>query len=252
MDKIIDEINLNWDSKPSVVTDKIAENCIFENSKSGQGTLIIDKSFMDSMTEISNKIDIEQSIVAILGQICLDVNDYYYAQNNDEAKSRQEVYSNSFVTDVDGMIIGTKISSLKGKNIAKCSEKSIAAYIILKNLYENNILKYKPTMILSHLRTEDEDKSEPHAFLTLSKEDEKYPSKHILFDIQNPSKIKKNNEEEVYFPGMYAMTDEENNDINNGYECSPTSYYECFGKPYKEVGVKRIYGGRTKTIDIEK
>ena len=42
--------------------------------------------------------------------------------------------ANRRLSDEDGMIIGTRISSLKGKNIAQCSEKSIAAFIILKRL----------------------------------------------------------------------------------------------------------------------
>jgi len=53
----------------------------------------------------------------------------------------QEFYANSNVNDVDGMVIGTRISDMKWKNIVVCSENSITAYIILENYSKTIIIK---------------------------------------------------------------------------------------------------------------
>ena len=141
------------------------------------------------------------------------------------------------------MVIGTKISDLKGMNVALCSEKSTAAYIILKNLYDNNKITRKPSLNLSYLREELSCDSNPHAFVTLSKEDVSYPAKHLLYDVENPTVLENDKKERFALVGLYALTDEEKEDIDNGYECVPTSLYEIMGN-YKEVNAKRVYGSR--------
>ena len=67
-----------------------------------------------------------------------------------EALGSEKIYDEKAITDEDGMVIGTKISDLKGMNVALCSEKSTAAYIILKNLYDNNKISRKPFLNLSY------------------------------------------------------------------------------------------------------
>ena len=51
--------------------------------------------------------------------------------------------------------------------------------------------------------------------------------------------------------GLYALTDEEKEDIENGYECTPTSLYEILGN-FKEISAKRVYGSKEKKKDKKK
>jgi hypothetical protein len=147
----------------------------------------------------------------------------------------------NYVQDEDGMIIGTKLSSFKGKNVAECSEKSIAAYMILKKLLQGK--KFKPSIMLSDLRTGTE--VGPHAFIVLDNENAEYPSKHILFDVHNPAEIVMNGEKTLT-AGLYGLTDEEYSDLLEGKECSPKLLLEIFDSNYKEISEKRIYGAKSK------
>ena len=143
------------------------------------------------------------------------------------------------VVDEDGMIIGTKLSSLKGKNISRCSEKSIAAYTILERLFSMGYITREPVLTLSYLTTNSTE-PEPHAFIMLNKESCDYPTKHILFDIENPTLVESDNIEQS-FVGLYTLTDEQYSDFLNGLECVPNSIYELGGS-YTEIGEKRTYG----------
>lgn len=140
------------------------------------------------------------------------VNDYFYSPNINN-KPRMEIYDKFAVVDAEGMIVGTKLSSLKGKNIALCSEKSITIYIILENLYRRNIISRKPTMVLSTLRTENTP-NEPHAF--------------VLIDL-----------------GLYTLSPEQYDNIINGFECTPISLFEVMRQDLHDIGDKRIYGSIT-------
>ena len=52
---------------------------------------------------------------------------------------------------------------------------------------------------------------------------------------------------EQFFAGIYSLTDDEYNNLLNGYSCTPTSLYEIVGD-YKEIGEKRTYGN----IELDK
>lgn len=179
--KSFDHITRNIDGSPTIIEGSIEEGCLFENSiMQGYGTIIIDKEFIDELLTTINENELPTKFIGLLTYINNKVIDYFYASNMSNI-SRKEAYVDSHVIDDDGMIIGTKLSSLKGRNVALCSEKSIAAFIILDNLYKKGKLTRKPSMVLSTLATE-QTYDEPHAFILLDKEQDNYPTKHLLYD----------------------------------------------------------------------
>lgn len=238
--------------KPTIVTDDIKENCLLENTMvSGYGTAIIDKDFIQDMNKIAEEIDTKNNnFVSITTDLQNKIYEYFYSKEGNNL-SREKIYDEKAITDEDGMVIGTKISDLKGMNVALCSEKSIAAYIILKNLYDNNKITRKPSLNLSYLREELSSGNTPHAFVTLSREDASYPAKHLLYDVENPTVLESDKKERFALVGLYALTDEEKEDIENGYECTPTSLYEILGN-FKEISAKRVYGSKEKKKDKKK
>lgn len=238
--------------KPTIVTDDIKENCLLENTMvSGYGTAIIDKDFIQDMNKIAEEIDTSNNnFVTITTTLQNKIYEYFYSKECNNL-SREKIYDEKAITDEDGMVIGTKISDLKGMNVALCSEKSTAAYIILKNLYDNNKISRKPFLNLSYLREELSCDKNPHAFVTLSKEDASYPAKHLLYDVENPTVLENDKKERFALVGLYALTDEEKEDIENGYECTPTSLYEILGN-FKEISAKRVYGSKEKKKDKKK
>ena len=247
MDNIVKKIERKSNGNTTIVYGDITEGCIFENTLVGIGTLIIDKDFINEMIKIAQGVIVEGNFINLLSRFNSQVNDYFYTRESSEIK-RENVYSDNLVIDDEGMIIGTKISSLKGKNIALCSEKSLAMYIILKYLYENKIITRSPSLMLSNLETEiNPENIEPHAFLMIDKETDNYPFKHILFDVQNPTEVEDQDKNKHLFTGLYALSDEEKENVVNGYKCSPSSLYELLGN-YHEVGVKRIYGSKDKNL----
>lgn len=238
--------------KPTIVTDDIKENCLLENTMvSGYGTAIIDKDFIQDMNKIAEEIDTSNNnFVTITTTLQNKIYEYFYSKEGNNL-SREKIYDEKAITDEDGMVIGTKISDLKGMNVALCSEKSTAAYIILKNLYDNNKISRKPFLNLSYLREELSCDKNPHAFVTLSKEDASYPAKHLLYDVENPTVLENDKKERFALVGLYALTAEEKEDIENGYECTPTSLYEILGN-FKEISAKRVYGSKEKKKDKKK
>lgn len=236
-------ISRNFD-KPTIVTYDIKENCLLENTMiGGYGTAIIDRDFIEDMNKIAESIDTNNSnLIAIITDLQNKIYEYFYSKDG-SSLSREKIYDEKAIVNEDGMVIGTKISDLKGMNVALCSEKSTSAYIILKNLYDNNKISRKPSLILSYLREEFSNDSNPHAFVTISKEDDLYPTKHLLYDIENPSVLEDDKKESFALVGVYALTDEEKEDIDNGYECTPTSLYEIISN-YKEINAKRVYGSK--------
>ena len=241
-------IERNWNGMPTIIEEKIQDGCRFENTlMSGWGTLVIDNDFINDMNLIANELKDEKNLASLLFKIYTKIYDYFYSTEKND-KSREETYFNNVVTDEDGMIIGTKISSLKGKNISKCSEKSIAAYIILEKIYSIGNMTRKPSLTLSHLKTES-IKPEPHAFVMLNRENSTEPTKHLIFDVENPTLIEDSNGKHQYLTGLYSLTDEQYNDFINGLECNPISLYELLGD-YHEVGEKRTYGNVKNTKSL--
>ena len=151
MDNKITSIERKITGEPTIVKGTIKENCVFENTiMGGYGTLIIDQEFIDDMASIAQSLTFSNSFIDLFSQVCNKVSDYYTSNQKNELQ-REETYSQNVVVNEDGMIIGTKISSLKGKNISKCSEKTIAAYIIFKYLFDNNKITRLPSLVLSKL-----------------------------------------------------------------------------------------------------
>lgn len=246
MDNKITSIERKITGEPTIVKGTIEENCVFENTiMGGYGTLIIDKEFIDDMASIAQSLTFSNSFIDLFSQVCNKVSDYYTSNQKNELQ-REETYSQNVVVNEDGMIIGTKISSLKGKNISKCSEKTIAAYIIFKYLFDNNKITRLPSLVLSKLGVFDSEKREPHAFMTFEKESDNYPTKYLLFDIENPTEIADDSGKKYLVPGLYSLTDEEQEAIEIGNQCSPISLFELIGN-FQEIGAKRIYGSIIKT-----
>lgn len=236
-----------WNGMPTIVNNKIEDGCIFKNTLVGIGTIIIDVDFINEMKLIADEVKDDKSLVSLLTKIYSKVNGYFSSSYVNE-KSREQTYSNNVVIDEEGMIIGTKMSSLKGKNISQCSEKSIAAYIILEKLYSMDIMSRKPALTLSQLSIES-TKAEPHAFIMLNNDQSDSSTKHLLFDIENPTLVENKSGQQQYFVGLYSLTDEQYEKFLNGSECTPTSLYEIISE-YHEVGSKRTYGNIKQTRSL--
>ena len=240
--KIVNSIERHFDGTPTIIDGKVNEGCTFENTFiGGYGTIIVDDDFMKDISKIIDYKEINNNFINVLSDINNKVNNYFYS-NDKNKNQREEEYSNSYVLDDEGMILGTKLSSLKGKNVAKCSEKSLAAYIILEKLYNDGSLKRKPSLILSTLKTKA-TKEEPHAFLLIDKEDNEYPLKHMLYDIENPTELSDLRGKKLIVPGVYSLTDEEYSNIKKGISCTPKSLFENLDSEYRDISTKRIYGG---------
>lgn len=153
-----------------------------------------------------------------------------------------KIYDMNIVCNEEGMVIGTKLSSMKGQNIAVCSEKSIAAYIILQTLCKKGEFKRKPMLVTSFLKTSDRNNSVPHAFIIIKKEDDEYPTKYIIFDVENPTLVETADGQKGYYVGLYCLTDEQYNDFINGNSCTPTSIYEIYIPECRVVEAIRTYG----------
>lgn len=247
--KSITSIKRHIDGTPTLINCSIKEGCTVENSIiEGYGTIIIDKNFIDEILTIINNNRFSSNLIELLMRLNSIVNDYFYSSNINN-KSRIEIYDEFAVVDSEGMVIGTKISSLKGKNVALCSEKSIAVYILLENLYKKGIITRKPTMILSTLRTESAT-IEPHAFVLIDKDDDEYPTKHLLYDVQNPTLLENESGKRLYSLGLYTLLDEQFDNIVNGFECTPKSLFEVLRQDLHDVGDKRIYGSITLNKSI--
>lgn len=246
--KKVDHIIRNWDGSPTIEDGIIEENCLFDNALiEGWGTIIIDKEFIDSMNEIADNYEVPNDMIRTFTDINNYITDYFFSEEENES-NRKETYSNNHVTDEYGMIIGTKLSSLKGKNVAECSERSIAAYLILDRLFKSGKMNRKPNLMLSSLKTDTIEEG-PHAFITMSRETSKYPLKHLLYDPQNPTRVTYQ-DKEYNCIGLYSMTDEEYDDLLNGIECTPKSTFELIDSNYTEISEKRTYGSKTKNKTI--
>lgn len=243
--KSVSSIKRHIDGSPTMIDGTIEEGCTFENSiMEGYGTIIIDKEFIDDIQKTINENELPGKVVGTLTYIQNKVTDYFYSSNANNM-SRKSTYENYHVVDDEGMVIGTKLSSLKGKNVALCSEKSIAVFIILENLYRKGKISRKPSIILSALRTESTPNI-PHAFILMDKEQDNYPTKHLLYDVENLTLLEDAKGNKTNCIGLYALTDEQYHDIINGVECTPISVFELMTSELHDVGDKRIYGASKK------
>jgi hypothetical protein len=234
-------------TEPTIVEDEIENDCTFENSFiEGSATIIIDEEFIKEMKLIANDIEKNsQHLIQMFENVHKAVCNYFSSSEVNK-KSRKETYYELTVCDENGQAIGTKISSLKGKNISMCSEKSVAAYIILEELFSRGIIARKPALVLSKLSTESKE-AEPHAFVMINKESPEETFKHLLFDVENPTKVEYKNGENYTVIGLYSLTDGEYEDFLNGLGCIPKSIYEVSGE-YREISEKRIYGNNQENI----
>ncbi len=240
----------NFDGKPTIFNGSFSDGTIVENSiiGGGFGTLIIDQEFIDDILSIIDVDNLGDNFIINLTYIYNQVYNYFYSSKKNDL-TREQFYDQNYICDEGGQIIGTKISSLKGQNVALCSEKSVATYIILSELYKKGLFDRQPTLVLSEMQIEDYQK-EPHAFLLLDQENNKYPIKHTLYDAENPSLIENANNEQKVFIGLYSLTDEERENVANGIEFRPASTFNLINPNYHEVGYKRKYGSITHDIKL--
>ena len=218
-------IERNWNGAPKIIDNKIESGTMVENTLVGFGTIIIDNDFINEMILIANDVKNDKNLLSLITKINNKIIDYFYSSEANEY-SRSETYINNRVIE-DGLIIGTKLSSLKGKNIALCSEKTIAAYIILEYLFSQGNITRKPLFILSNLASPN-TKPGPHAFIILNKEKCNDPTKHLIFDPENPALIKNKNGVNQNYAGLYSLTDEEYDNLINNMSCTPKSLYSFF------------------------
>ena len=237
----------NFSGIPTIVSGILEEDSIVKISMMGD-SIIIDKKFIDEITSIVNNSEIPKDFMSLLGLVQSIINNYFYSSNGYD-KSRTYFYSrNEFCeTDEEGMIIGTKISHTKGKNIAACAEKAVTAYIILDKLHREGKITKKPSLVLSSLSTENLQ-PRPHAFIIIDGKGE-YPANHFLYDPENPTLIENNIGKRSYTLGVYCLTDEQRENIVSGVECTPESLYSAYNFPCQIISDKLTYGAikRPKT-----
>lgn len=241
--KDISFIERDINCTPTIIDGSIQEGCIFRNTfLADYGTIIVDKDFIDEILLIIEGNEWPSDFIELLLNIYNIVKNYFYSSTSNS--DRVNVYDEYCILDDEGRPIGTKLSSLKGKNVALCSEKSVATYIILDNLYRKGKVDHRPSMILSNLRTRNTP-SEPHAFILVDKEQDSYPTRHVLYDVQNPTLIEDELGERMYTLGLYTLSDEQHNNIIKGIECTPRSLAEVMRKDMHDIGDERIYGSFT-------
>lgn len=226
---------------PTIVDKTIKAGCLYDNTFGNDcGRIIIDNTFINDMLNLINKINVQNNFFNTLTLISNEINNYFYSScNSNTVNDRIKEYSIDVVKDEDGMIIGRNLSSMKEKNIAMCSEKSIATYIILENLYKSKVISFKPLLVSSYLF------NEAHAFILLDNFEKEYPTKHFLFDIENPIITKDKNNKQVILIGLYSLTDEQYDAFINGKSCTPLSFYEISYPEMFCIDEKRIYGNDT-------
>ncbi len=111
--KSLNHMTRHMDGSPTIIDGSIEDGCLFENSiMEGYGTIIIDKEFIEKLLASINENELPQKFIGLLTYINNKVNDYFYDSNNKDA-SRKDAYADSYVVDDEGMVIGTKLSSLK-------------------------------------------------------------------------------------------------------------------------------------------
>ena len=244
-DKKVTSIIRSFDETPTIINGIIAENCEFENTAlAGWATVILDSEFLNCTDLVPSEEERKKGLLYFIAVLQNKIMDYFYS-GEETMKTRQEVYGSEYVKDEDGMIIGTKMSFLRGKNVAQCSEKSLAAYVVTEKLYREGKISRKPILVLSQLGSEKE-KAGPHAFIVFDSQKDEFPTKHILYDPENPTRLKKGDGSKMCYAGLYALTDEEYDDILTGVKCSPKSLY---GWAYEGIEMDeepRIYGSKTK------
>lgn len=240
MDNNLNRITRYVDGRPTII-ESIEEECLFDNGFFGN--IIIDKEFIEELLLTIKEEELPNNLISLLTYINTKIINYFYSSNV-RNKSRIKVYFDFGVKDDEGAIIGTRLSSLKGKNVAVCSEKSIAAFIILSFLFKNGKLSRKPLLVGSTLNNEG------HVFVIMDNEHDEYPTKHLLYDPENFTQIEDMNGNINNFVGIYSLTDEQHNNILNGVECSPTSLFELLRPGYTDVSGKRIYGSITLSKSI--
>jgi hypothetical protein len=240
---MIDDISYdNFLKKPTIVDGTIQENCKFKITMMGD-TMIIDKEYIDEIMSIINNNEIPKDLLNLLGFIQNVINEYFYSENGYD-NSREHFYLKNVEVDENGECIGTKLSLLKGKNIAECSEKSVTAYIILDKLYRDGKIMRKPSLVVSSLSTE-KIPSGPHSFVILDGKGE-YPTKYLLYDPQNKTMIEDKDGNKGYNIGVYCLTDEQRENIENGIKCTPESIYSALNMPYTIISDKLTYGSLEK------
>lgn len=226
--------------KPTIYNKNVEVGLKVENDMLGTGTMIVDDLFFEAMKNISTKLEGIDNLGILANKMYQEIRSYFTSSDKNEL-DRRKTYSNNLEIGADGIIEGVKLSSLKGKNIAMCSEKSIAAYLILNNLYQNNFIKRKPSFMMSYLQTSTKESKEPHAFVLLDDFENDNNFKHILFDVENLTLLENDKGEKFYQPGLYIIDDSNYDLFLNGKQIDVKSVYESNNK-YREISPKRLYG----------
>lgn len=245
------DIEEDWFGRPVVIDKTLEEGCRVSNDMMGTGVFIVDE---DAIKELLSDFD-EENINpsdprVVLTSIQRKIQEYFYSDTPSNM-TRQEVYCGreGRVCNEEGMTIGHKLSTFKGKNVAECSEKTVAAYMILETLYRKGAITTKPSILLTKLGT-DEIESGKHACILLDEENEKYPQKHMLYDPENISAVVNDEGQEIFVIGLYALRDNEYNDLTKkGIKCAPKPIIELIS-PFKVKGGKLIYGSVDRDKEV--
>ena len=231
----LNRIRRHIDGRPTIV-ESIEEECLFDNGFFSN--IIIDQKFIEELLSTIKEDKLPKNLISLLTYINAKIINYFYSSSI-ENKDRIKVYFDFAVKDDEGEVIGTRLSSLKGKNVAMCSEKSIATFIILSYLFKKGKLSRKPSLVGSVLNNEN------HVFVIMDREQDEYPTRHLLYDPENFTQIEDTNGIRSNLVGVYSLTDEQHHNILNGVECNPTSLFVLLQPEWTDVSGKRIYGSIT-------
>ena len=232
--------------KPTVIDGIIEDNCRLDNSFiPGISTMIIDEEFLRDFRNYAKETEFPKNLVKCLSFISDYVFNYFSSDGKPEG-TREAFYINNSVTGDDEFdLIGTKLSSLKGSGHGKCSEKSVASYIILDQLYRDGRISFKPSIVLSYISVPGR-KPEPHAFLMLDNYDKEYPYTHLLFDISNPAYLEDAEGNKGLYVGLFSLDEEQHEKLISGIKCEPTALYEIVTPGVHLAGPVRTYGSLEK------
>lgn len=229
-----------------VVTGKILPNSTIQVNIFND--LIVDEQFIKDIESMTIEPSKPKDLLSIIYAIQTNILEYFNKIDDNQSESREDVYTSNLVIDEDGQIKGTMLSSLKGKGVAQCIEKAIVAYMCFKQLIDSYMKNWNVEMIISLMSTEDSTEQVKHAFIILKNKEKNYPSRYILYDPENYSLIHDNEKnEDRYTLGIYSLTDDDMEAIENNVACSPKSFFEVASNGrLEEIASKRIYGQKSK------
>ena len=207
--------------KPIILDDTVGLKELVINTGDGGRNIIIDQDFLRFITSLAKGYHVSNKPIEELTKV-YNVACKFFAPFVDT--KRKEV-SGEYV----------KLSKLQGNGSIKGIERTIVAYVLLRELYKNTKMGVSLVMMPSELN------SEVSNFILLDNEKAKYPMKHMVLDVNNTLTFN-TGDKKGNAVSLYALTDEECDDLLDGLHCSPATVFEVLDKRYADMENKQSFG----------